>query len=175
MGRSAIAEPVHEIVCTQDDGARHAGLVGGAHDRRERLARAVRRRTGHRGFSQESRVCAGRLQGTEADVARLELPAASAHPAGRWPNDRVGLAPRGFPAPGDRARHARLRPSRDEMPAPVNRTRSIALSFALGALLWLLLVPHAAAFTAYVSNEKSNTVTVIDTDKLAAVKTIKVG
>ena len=33
----------------------------------------------------------------------------------------------------------------------------------------------AGAFTAYVSNEKSNTVSVIDTDKFQVVKTIKVG
>ncbi len=33
----------------------------------------------------------------------------------------------------------------------------------------------ANAYKAYVSNEKSNTVSVIDTDKLAVVKTIKVG
>ncbi len=33
----------------------------------------------------------------------------------------------------------------------------------------------AGAFMAYVSNEKSNTISVIDTDKLAVVKTIKVG
>src|SRR5215471_8766422 len=34
---------------------------------------------------------------------------------------------------------------------------------------------HADAFTAYVSNEKGNTVTVIDTARFEAVKTIKVG
>src|SRR5262245_1260317 len=34
---------------------------------------------------------------------------------------------------------------------------------------------QASAFTAYVSNEKSNTISVIDTDKFAVVKTIKVG
>src|SRR3977135_3532517 len=33
----------------------------------------------------------------------------------------------------------------------------------------------AGAFIAYVSNEKSNTVSVIDTDKWAVIKTIKVG
>ncbi|HLN09570.1 MAG TPA: hypothetical protein VK281_11525, partial [Xanthobacteraceae bacterium] len=42
------------------------------------------------------------------------------------------------------------------------------------ALLGALAAP-AQAFTAYVSNEKGNTVTVIDTAKFEAVKTIKVG
>ena len=38
-----------------------------------------------------------------------------------------------------------------------------------------LTAQPAAAYEAYVSNEKSNTVSVIDTDKLEVVKTIKVG
>ncbi|MBI1869019.1 MAG: hypothetical protein HYS06_12130, partial [Methylocystis sp.] len=33
----------------------------------------------------------------------------------------------------------------------------------------------AHAYLAYVSNEKGNTITIIDTDKLEAVKTVKVG
>ena len=45
----------------------------------------------------------------------------------------------------------------------------------LGIGLLLLLHTQATAFTAYVSNEKSNTVSVIETDKLVVVKTIKVG
>lgn len=44
---------------------------------------------------------------------------------------------------------------------------------SLGAL-WLTASP-ASAYTAYVSNEKGNTVTVIDTDKMAVTATIKVG
>src|ERR1700752_588268 len=50
-------------------------------------------------------------------------------------------------------------------------TRFLATAFALVALL----TTPARAYMAYVSNEKSNTVSVIDTDKLAVVKTIKVG
>src|SRR6516225_2935023 len=45
----------------------------------------------------------------------------------------------------------------------------------LGTLLSVLLGTSAGAFTAYVSNEKSNTISVIDTDKFQVVKTIKVG
>src|SRR3974377_609164 len=44
-----------------------------------------------------------------------------------------------------------------------------------GIGLLFLLHTQATAFTAYVSNEKSNTVRVIDSGKLAVVKTIKVG
>src|SRR6266513_3624014 len=42
-------------------------------------------------------------------------------------------------------------------------------------LAWLAAITPAGAFFAYVSNEKSNTVSVIDTDKWAVTKTIKVG
>jgi len=43
-----------------------------------------------------------------------------------------------------------------------------------GILVWLGAAP-ASAFVAYVSNEKGNTVTVIDTDSWTVTKTIKVG
>src|SRR5215813_483800 len=45
----------------------------------------------------------------------------------------------------------------------------------LGVAIFVLIGGQASAFTAYVSNEKSNTISVVDTDKLAVVKTIKVG
>jgi YVTN family beta-propeller protein len=44
-----------------------------------------------------------------------------------------------------------------------------------GISLCIVFGTHASAFTAYVSNEKSNTVSVIDTDKFTLVTTIKVG
>ena len=40
---------------------------------------------------------------------------------------------------------------------------------------WIAVATPASAFVAYVSNEKSNTVSVIDTDKWVVTKTIKVG
>ena len=42
-------------------------------------------------------------------------------------------------------------------------------------IVWLAATAPALAFLAYVSNEKSNTVSVIDTDKWAVIQTIKVG
>ncbi len=45
----------------------------------------------------------------------------------------------------------------------------------LAALLTPLATSPAHAFLAYVSNEKGNSVTIIDTEKLEAVKTVKVG
>ena len=41
MGSGPDAGPVHEAVLAADVGTRHAGLVGGAHDRRERIAHAA--------------------------------------------------------------------------------------------------------------------------------------
>ena len=42
-----------------------------------------------------------------------------------------------------------------------------------GIVVWLAAATPALAFIAYVSNEKSNTVSVIDTDKWTVNKTIK--
>src|SRR3954466_14416781 len=44
-----------------------------------------------------------------------------------------------------------------------------------GVIVWLAGGLPATAFIAYVSNEKSNTLSVIDTEKWAVIKTIKVG
>src|SRR5947207_2403876 len=44
-----------------------------------------------------------------------------------------------------------------------------------GIVVWMAAATHALAVTAYVSNEKSNTVSVIDTDSWTVTTTIKVG
>ena len=44
-----------------------------------------------------------------------------------------------------------------------------------GLVAWLAAAAPAQAYDAYVSNEKSNTVSVIDTDSWTVTKTIKVG
>ncbi len=48
-------------------------------------------------------------------------------------------------------------------------------SLVFGIAVCLAGTLPARAFIAYVSNEKSNTVSVIDTDKWVVIKTIKVG
>ena len=40
---------------------------------------------------------------------------------------------------------------------------------------WLLIPPPASAYTVYVTNEKDNTVSIIDSDKLEVARTVKVG
>ena len=47
--------------------------------------------------------------------------------------------------------------------------------FATAALLATLIATPANAYLAYVSNEKGNSITIIDTEKLEAIATVKVG
>jgi len=58
---------------------------------------------------------------------------------------------------------------------PMTGMTKIWRASLLGTGLFILLGAQASAFTAYVSNEKSNTISVIDIDKFAVVRTIKVG
>src|ERR1700681_3000560 len=57
----------------------------------------------------------------------------------------------------------------------MERPRMWRYRLVTGIAVWLTGTLPAGAFIAYVSNEKSNTVSVIDTDKWAVVHTIKVG
>src|SRR5258708_8692077 len=57
----------------------------------------------------------------------------------------------------------------------MERPRMWHYRLVTGIGVWLAGTLPAGAFIAYVSNEKSNTVSVIDTDKWAVVQTIKVG
>jgi YVTN family beta-propeller protein len=49
------------------------------------------------------------------------------------------------------------------------------LRLTLGVWFSTVIAGEASTFTAYVSNEKGNTVSVIDTNEWEVVKTIKVG
>jgi len=55
------------------------------------------------------------------------------------------------------------------------RTLVRVVCLTIGIIFALARLSAAQAYTAYVSNEKGNTVTVIDTEKFERVKTIKVG
>src|SRR5262249_55879376 len=110
------------------------------------------------------------VQGTAPLRARLEPAAAPADPAHRRAQRGVGLPAGGLPAPDLATRHARPRSARNEMPAQMTRLPRLLLTFAL----FVAPAPAGAAM-AYVSNEKSNTVSVLDTDSWQVVRTIKVG
>src|SRR4029077_20309986 len=75
-----------------------------------------------------------------------------------------------------RTRHPWHRSSGDQMsPQIAFWRRTVWPRRILGASLSATIAGEASAFTAYVSNEKANTVSVIDTNKWEVVKTIKVG
>src|SRR5256885_8162875 len=117
------------------------------------------------------------VQGPSADAAGLEPAASSADPAGRWTHGGLGFAAGGIFASGIRARYAWRRSARNQMQAAMREDglhmwRHRLLS---GMAFLLATATPASAFIAYVSNEKSNTVTVIDTDSWTVTKTIKVG
>src|SRR5256885_17064190 len=61
------------------------------------------------------------------------------------------------------------------MQAEMKGRESIMFCLLLGLAISVLAFGRADAFMAYVSNEKSNTVSVIDTNKWEGVRTIKVG
>src|SRR5262249_11434727 len=113
-------------------------------------------------------------QGPQVPVPRRQPAAAPAYPACRRTHRRLGLAAGGISPSGVGARHPRRRSAGNQMQAQM-RTRVRLVCLILGFVLALACAPAALAYTAYVSNEKGNTVTVIDTEKFEPVRTIKVG
>ena len=182
VGRDADAEPVYEAEFAAHDRAGHAGLDGGAHDRRGHLAHQFRRYESGIRLSQGTGLFRGGIQGYAADAARLEPAAAPADPPGRRPHGRLGVAAGRFPASSLGTRYAGLRSARNQMQAALKqallekeRSRMWRRCLLVGTAAWLTASAPASAFMAYVSNEKSNTVSVIDTDSWTVTKTIKVG
>src|SRR3569832_867012 len=185
MGCDAIAEPVRQAGVTAHECARHAGLDRRADDRRGRLAHQFRRRQDPAELRKEPELLDRGVQGYAANFARLDSAAAAADPAVGRPLDRLGVAAGGLSAPGLRARYARHRSSRNQMQAAVRREsemrigkmmRTMSLRLAAPcAAVWLATATPGWAFVAYVSNEKGNTVTGIDTDSWTVAEASKVG
>ena len=114
-----------------------------------------------------------RLQGPEADLPQMELAAPAADLPRRRPLGRVDLAAGGFPAPGLRTRHAGRRPAGDEMRAEIavrkigsgRSTDGKTIMVLAGAMAAAAFIASpASAYMVYVSNEKDNTITVVDSD-----------
>src|SRR3954463_1753762 len=103
MGRATTAEPFHCDVPAPHDGARWAGMGGGAYDRGGGFPHANERSEDDDRILHQPRFRLGGFQRTKAHAARLESSTAPADPAQRWTNDRVDVAARGFLAPGLRA------------------------------------------------------------------------
>src|SRR6185437_875642 len=109
----------------------------------------------------------------EAHRARLEPAVAPADPAHRRTWHGLGVAPGRLLAPDLATRHPWLRPAGDQMQTSLKalalRGGALALLASLGAL------SPAWAVTAYVTNEKGNSISVIDVDKLEVTRTVKTG
>src|SRR3984893_12490528 len=183
VGSRSVAEPVHEDVRPSNDRTRHAGLVCRAHDWRGRVENALIRSQDPARFSQGSRFRPRRIQGSATDTEGLESSASPANSSERRQNGRLGLSAGRVSASGVGTRHARHGPAGNQMQVELNRvtgTPTIRRARLLGIGLLgigplVLAQAQASAFTAYVSNEKSNTISVVDIDKLTVVRTIKVG
>src|SRR5271168_337580 len=143
-----------------------------------RCGRSAKRRRGRNrptpprsGFPAQRPFRACCLQGRPAQLPVLGWPATAADPARRCALARLGVAAARIPASVLRARHARDRQAGDEMSNGLTAAwRGVA---ALACLYFA--TPIAAADTIYVSNEKDNTITVVDGASLMPVKTIPVG
>ena len=118
-------------------------------------------------FMRSDRFELAAYKGARLSFPIVGRPAAPAGAARRCALARLGIAAAGFLAPILRARYARDRQARDEMPN--------GLIAACGDRLRSARPGIAAADTIYVSNEKDNTITVVDGKSLEPVKTIPVG
>ena len=98
MGRRTVAEPFYKGIPAFNDGQRHASLDGCSHDRRSGGPDQLRRCRQDAGLHQEPGVLGCGLQGPKVDYSRLELAIATADPAVRRPQYRVGVSTGGVPA-----------------------------------------------------------------------------
>ncbi len=132
-----------------------------------------------------------RLQGTEGDLPQMGRAAPRADHRHRPRSAGVDVPASGLPAQGRRGRHARDRRAGNEMQAQMRRIslaraeaerkerrmpRTPLFAIAIAVTAGMACLPrHAAAYTVYVSNEKGNSITVIDSATLEVKRTIPVG
>src|SRR5216684_1481114 len=147
MGRGADAKPLSEVEFAAYDGARHAGMDRGAHDRRGGGAHQFRESKIVARLSQGAGFFRRRLQGPAADAAGLEPAAASADPAGGRTHGGFGFAAGRFPAPGLGTRYARHRSARNQMQAALKmeRLRMWHRCLLAGTAVWLAAATPAGA------------------------------
>src|SRR5208282_346192 len=168
VGRGAAAKPVRAHVPSRHERARQPSMGGDADDRGFGQPGQVGGRESGQGADAGAGFRGRGLQGGGADAAPVEPAASPADPLDRRAEHGLGLAPGGFPAPGLGTRYAGLRSAGDQMQA-----RLTLCVFALAAsALW---PAPGFANTAFVSNEKGNSISVIDTATLEVKRTVKVG
>src|SRR6266436_7232967 len=141
MGRHPTAGTLSTPGEALDDGPRLYCLDGGTGDRRSGDAVEVDRSDCDLSLSPQRPIRARRLQRCPAHLPPLGRPAATADPARRCALARFGVAAAGaISASVFRARHARHRPARDEMPNGMIGRR---MAVAAGALLWAVRIAAA--------------------------------
>ena len=127
MGRDATAKPLHEAVFAADAGAGHAGVDGGAHDRRgchpDEIGGA-RSRCAIIILSPAFELAA--FKGQALDRPPLEPAASPAGSPERREKRRLGLAPAGLSAPRIGTRYAWLRQTGNKMRTEMMQEKSEA-------------------------------------------------
>ena len=116
----------------------------------------------------------GAFKGQGTDLAPVEPAAASADPAHRRAGHGFGFAAGRLPASDIYTRHPRLRSAGDKMQTSMKRMACCVAAMALLATPGAVF-GKAMAATAYITNEKGNSISVIDLDKLEVTRTVKTG
>src|SRR5262249_16710362 len=187
MGRHPIPEPLSAPRQSAYAPARLRRLGRDPLDRRSGDAYQVCDTRGADRVSQIGRFRARSLQRAQAQLSFVGWAVAPADPGCHREAAGDGLAAARLPPPIHRARYARHRQAGEQLPrlcplsgqprnggAVVPKVHCGIVGVAM--LAAALLAPAAAsAYTVYVTNEKDNTVSLIDSATLEVVKTVKVG
>ena len=173
MGRDADAESVRALRQALHAAARLSGVGRGAGDRRGGVAHALGGFCPDRCVPSRRPAGARRVQGPEGDVPQMGRSAPSADHRRGAGAARVDVAARRVPAPVCRGRHARHRRAGEQMQIPMKVSRFAAAVAAGVGLVFAGTPTHA--YTVYVSNEKGNSLTLIDSETLEVLETVPVG
>ena len=203
LGLGAAAEPLRAHQQAPDAPARLPGLDGDPRGGRGGDPHQVRRPGRGRRLHPAARLRHRRLQGRAGVDAAVGPAAAPARAAGAAQDAGVGGARAGLPPPREPARHARLRQAGNRLQDSFRR-QIVSTALILACRRWsgprfLLAAARppavpllgaavlagatfgawasqpASAYMAYVTNEKDNTVSVVDTSTWKVVKTADVG
>src|SRR5262245_14267465 len=195
MGRDANAESFPALRQALHAAARLSGLARGAGHRRIGLAHGVGRLRRDQRLSQGRYVRPCGVQRPEGHVPVVGWADAAAAPRRRSRSAGVDVAAGRLPARARRGRYARHRRAGEQMQVAMNeltassaagmpasiggRSRMIGIAGRAALLAAILSVAAAAcpaaAYTVYVSNEKGNSITVLDSKTLEVLETIPVG
>src|SRR5262245_10583059 len=195
MGRDADAESLPALREAFHAAARLSGLARGAGHWRIGLAHGLGRLRRDQCLSQGRcfRPCG--FQRPEGYVPVVGWADAATAPHRGSRSARVDVAAGRLPARARRGRYARHRRTREQMQVPMNelmanaavgmpasiggRSRMVGIAGRAALLAAMLSVAAAAspaaAYTVYVSNEKGNSITVVDSKTLEVLETIPVG